>query len=55
MPTSNVMSDDYDDYDDDDDDAKSQMSISIYDSKQKEPALHNSERTIVPRTVIFDF
>ena len=25
----------------------------IYDSKQKLPALHTSERTIVPRTVIF--
>ena len=25
----------------------------IYDSKQKRPALHTSERTIVPRTVIF--
>ena len=27
--------------------------MSIYDSKQKQPALHTSERTIVPRTVIF--
>ena len=27
----------------------------IYDSKQKRPALHTSERTIVPRTVIFIF
>ena len=26
----------------------------IYDSKQKHPALHTSERTFVPRTVIFD-
>ena len=26
----------------------------IYDSKQKHPALHTSERTIVPRTVIFN-
>merc|ERR1712016_248846 len=33
---------------------KCQMSMSIYDSKQKRPALHTSERTIVPRTVIFD-
>ena len=32
---------------------KCQMSMSIYDSKQKRPALHTSERTIVPRTVIF--
>ena len=27
--------------------------MSIYDSKQKRLALHTSERTIVPRTVIF--
>ena len=32
---------------------KCQMSMSIYDSKQKRPALQTSERTIVPRTVIF--
>ena len=27
----------------------------IYDSKQKHPALHTSERTFVPQTVIFTF
>ena len=32
---------------------KSNLSIEIYDSKQKQKELHTSERTIVPRTVIF--